>query len=468
MVEELIAEGMAPGDIETLLVGQFGMTPGDAQLLISTAQGGPGDVLDVVEDADVVAAMEDDEDLTAAGVFTPALHPRFEKGRREGGRFAPKDGTSTEEAQSQALDQAAAAEEAVNVARPDPMAEARRKERWELIRGNQYELEQLSGAELADYITWANDDVKAAYAKLPDNLFEGEGGLLANPGKEVPALEDYYQRNAHLEAARLVETQRAQDVAYMQKISEQPVQPGEVGRVSRMDLKSTNPVYVGELDGQKVVVKPENQLTATQLRTHVQTGFDLDREQAAAHVAGLIAADAPDVAVPVPAYRQMDVEGYGPSGVSDFVEGKTMAAAYRDAAAKVKGTGEAPVPIGKWGNDLENVRLYDGIIGNTDRHEGNLMIDPAGRIHAIDHGLAFPDVNQESWPNLQGGSSIVPLSDGQRGALERLQTRIGTDAVLPTLLTEQQIKATQERVAFMLDKGRLPVREDWMQGWGNR
>lgn len=45
MVEEMIAEGMSPDEIVTVLEEQFGMTSGDAELLVDTALGGPGDLL---------------------------------------------------------------------------------------------------------------------------------------------------------------------------------------------------------------------------------------------------------------------------------------------------------------------------------------------------------------------------------------------------------------------------------------
>ncbi len=56
MVEEMIAEGMSPDEIVTELVDQFGMASGDAELLVDTALGGPGDLL--VDDGPELDASE--------------------------------------------------------------------------------------------------------------------------------------------------------------------------------------------------------------------------------------------------------------------------------------------------------------------------------------------------------------------------------------------------------------------------
>lgn len=40
--------------------------------------------------------------------------------------------------------------------------------------------------------------------------------------------------------------------------------------------------------------------------------------------------------------------------------------------------------------------LFDYVIGNTDRHEGNWMVDTKGKLHLIDHGYAFTDSETNS------------------------------------------------------------------------
>lgn len=38
---------------------------------------------------------------------------------------------------------------------------------------------------------------------------------------------------------------------------------------------------------------------------------------------------------------------------------------------------------------MAEMELFDGVIGNTDRHGGNWLVDDTGKLWAIDHGLAF-------------------------------------------------------------------------------
>lgn len=440
MVEELIAEGWAPDDIVALLVRDYGVSVGDAGLTVQTALGGPGDVLEVVEDweydddeddlgEDVVAAVTikvaglDLFPVTAAAMFDESKHPRFESGRREGGRFAPKAGTSTAAAQDQALEQAAKAQEGEPEAMINPVID---EGRWLMIGNDDRKLAELSDAELVRYRSWAESE------SVRDGYYTGL----------VQAAREEGQRR---DATMVRETGGA----------------GVVTGVRRMDVKATNPVYVGKLDGETVVLKPEMQLSPTRLRTNVEPGFDLEREKAAAHVASLMRESSPDVAPLVPDYRITDVEGYGRSGVSDYVRGETAAEAHHRGDYQI----QARLGGDQWDADMKNIRMFDGVIGNTDRHEGNLMIDLDGRLHAIDHGLAFPSGNREDWPNIQGGQLTVALSPVQRSSLEQMRPRLQADPVLPSLLTGDQMKAMDDRIGFMLAKNRLPKKDDWLYGF---
>lgn len=426
MVEELIAEGVAPEDIELLLVSQFGLSPGDAFLAVQTAQGKPGDVLEEVEDAEYDDDADEEDGLTAA-VFDPALHPRYESGRREGGRFAPKAGTSTAQAQAQAEDASAEAQHVdAEIAAPDKLgAKVELEDKFINVGGDFYELGKLDDTELGMYADWA-DQVAFDLDNDPEYL-----GFAAN--------------------ARQVMEQRAAD-----RISMAAVQPGVVGNVQPMNVNSMNPVFKGELDGQQVVVKPQKSLSGANVRTFVEPGFDLEREEAAAHVGQLLREDDPSVAPNVLPYTQHEVPGLGRSGVTPFVNGQTVALLETTFPDKVGGM-IAP--------DIRKIRLYDAVIGNTDRHTGNIMVTyPSGQVFPIDHGLAFPSVNSEDWPALQGGPMVTELEPHERGALERLRPRLAADTKLPTLLTDEQIRAMDDRIGFMLHTNRIINTTDWQNG----
>ena len=91
MVEELIAEGHTLDDVERILVEVFGMSKGDAQLMVDTALGGDGDT-------EVTLLEPDGSELVAAGRFDETKIKRYGKGTKtsgkvKGGRFAPKAAT---------------------------------------------------------------------------------------------------------------------------------------------------------------------------------------------------------------------------------------------------------------------------------------------------------------------------------------------------------------------------------------
>lgn len=45
---------------------------------------------------------------------------------------------------------------------------------------------------------------------------------------------------------------------------------------------------------------------------------------------------------------------------------------------------------GRWAVQLDKMRLFDQLIGNSDRNAGNFLLDPEGNLILIDHSRAFP------------------------------------------------------------------------------
>lgn len=75
----------------------------------------------------------------------------------------------------------------------------------------------------------------------------------------------------------------------------------------------------------------------------------------------------------------------------------------RGAILEFKQGKEAQEAYDPWDGktDMQRAALYDFVIGNTDRHQGNWLVEGSGssaKIHLIDHGLAFPESRRnESW-----------------------------------------------------------------------
>jgi hypothetical protein len=70
----------------------------------------------------------------------------------------------------------------------------------------------------------------------------------------------------------------------------------------------------------------------------------------------------------------------------DFVEGEVWCATDFRLKNEIL---ESPEGI----REFQKLAMFDFIIGNTDRHSGNWMVDEQHKLRAIDHGLSFPEQN---------------------------------------------------------------------------
>jgi uncharacterized repeat protein (TIGR03843 family) len=99
---------------------------------------------------------------------------------------------------------------------------------------------------------------------------------------------------------------------------------------------------------------------------------------------------------------------------------------------------------------LKRMGLLDSVIGNTDRHGGNALVDRQNRVWAIDHGLTFPsnaDARLRIWE--VEGKTIPPR---QLDMLKRFLENFGeVERRLRGLLEPKAISAMKKRVETMLD-----------------
>ena len=51
--------------------------------------------------------------------------------------------------------------------------------------------------------------------------------------------------------------------------------------------------------------------------------------------------------------------------------------------------GEMPSDPERWAMETDRILVFDALIGNVDRHEGNVLIDSAGKVWWIDHSRSF-------------------------------------------------------------------------------
>ncbi len=97
------------------------------------------------------------------------------------------------------------------------------------------------------------------------------------------------------------------------------------------------------------------------------------------------------------------------------------------------------MPGAKWSRQTSRMLMFDQLIGNIDRNQGNLLYDDEGHLYLIDHSRAF--VLQ---PN---PGTIKPPQQFDRALWERMAalTREELDAVLRPWLDGSQITAVLKR-----------------------
>lgn len=146
------------------------------------------------------------------------------------------------------------------------------------------------------------------------------------------------------------------------------------------DLKPGEHVSVTKLitftDGSKGVFKPASG-EPEDMRKYIRHGQQTEREVGAWQVAKIVGMT--DIGTPC-IIRTINGER---GALMEFKPGKDAA----DAANPFDGK-----------RDMQRAALYDFVIGNTDRHQGNWLVDNQGKIHLIDHGLCFPESRRnDSW-----------------------------------------------------------------------
>lgn len=118
---------------------------------------------------------------------------------------------------------------------------------------------------------------------------------------------------------------------------------------------------------------------------------------------------------------------------------------------------------------LPAIAALDYIIGNTDRHRGNLIEDRGGYLWALDHTASFPDLVGSSRENFRGeGRSTAEnriaevawegrgLPDVVLEGLRRADPGELWHSLLELRLESEASGAARDRLAYLRDKGTLP------------
>lgn len=108
---------------------------------------------------------------------------------------------------------------------------------------------------------------------------------------------------------------------------------------------------------------------------------------------------------------------------------------------------------------LRRIAVFDHVLNNADRKGGHVLVDAAGVVWAIDHGLSFH--TESKLRTVLWGWAGQPLTDDDVAGLERLRRGLAEDGglteVLSDLLSSAEIAALVERVDSLLASRVFPV-----------
>ena len=99
----------------------------------------------------------------------------------------------------------------------------------------------------------------------------------------------------------------------------------------------------------------------------------------------------------------------------------------------------SPPSMAPWNMQLHILRVFDELIANTDRNQGNMLIDKRWKLWLIDHSRAFRTSSDLSKPRALRRCERTLLAKMKQLTLEGLQ------AQLDDYLTEHEMKALLQR-----------------------
>lgn len=365
-----------------------------------------------------------DQRPVAASGFDESEHPRHPSGTSEGGRFAPKDG----------------------------LEQGLRDMARELPEGRSWlALQDMKPGDVFHYVTGRPDVWSIQWFRF-EGLDENGGFITTDIGTgETMVIPGD------------VDLLRVETYGPLEGASGNVLEPMMAQEMHESPNSSSHKLYdvtLEEADGpvEYLAKRVEETADVVQLRDSVEPGRDLERELAAQIMAEEIRNAGPSLGLDlyVAKVTEGNVQGLGHVILSKKVYGDNIPS--YDA-----------ISIG----EARALSLYDYVIGNTDRHMGNMIYTaPGGKTVAIDQGLAFPsqnmarqgqfhimdfrrDGNELRWPDGKQGEVVSGLLDDW----ERIDQR------LSPYLTEDERRAMWRRLEYLNNgTGQFPSQQDWNDG----
>jgi uncharacterized repeat protein (TIGR03843 family) len=113
----------------------------------------------------------------------------------------------------------------------------------------------------------------------------------------------------------------------------------------------------------------------------------------------------------------------------------------------------------QFAKETQQIALFDVIINNADRKSGHVLLDPAGRLWAIDHGVCFHDDNKLRSVIWEFADRPIPNELSKN--LVALKSWLGYDKgpefeELKQLLEPVELDALQKRLNHLVSSKRFP------------
>ncbi|WP_174526231.1 hypothetical protein [Micromonospora maritima] len=106
--------------------------------------------------------------------------------------------------------------------------------------------------------------------------------------------------------------------------------------------------------------------------------------------------------------------------------------------------------------ERERMAVLDYISGNTDRHMGNYLTGPDGRLVAIDHGYSFPESNAEPLrSDFVAQQRNQPLSPDTMARLQSTDPAVLADRLRATGLNENAVSGAMDRFNEIRSRGMI-------------
>lgn len=143
-----------------------------------------------------------------------------------------------------------------------------------------------------------------------------------------------------------------------------------------------------------------------------------------------------------------------PPVVEREIDGVKGAAVYWVDGVKAWDPADPPKNVGaNWSRQTSRMFMFDQLIANIDRNQGNLLYDAAGHLHLIDHSRAF--LLQRHL------SGLKPPQQFERALWDRMAalTRADLDALLGAWISSEQIAAVLDRRDLMARHIERQIRE---------